>query len=197
MIKSLSIADNTWLVTFKNIKRSLKLSLLVYKDGRIVVTKPYFVSVKKAEEFIKLKEDWLKKQIEILQITPALNRGEKKQIQEQHYKRYKKQATFIIKNKVEEINQFYGFKYKNISIRNQKTRWGSCSYSGNLNFNYRLAFLEEGALTYVVTHELCHLQEFNHSFSFWQLVRMVVPDYKKWRLYLKNSKIDNQSGILD
>ncbi|MDD2353811.1 MAG: SprT family zinc-dependent metalloprotease [Patescibacteria group bacterium] len=191
MIKNLFIANNFWRVEFKNIKRSLKLSLLVYKDGRIVVTKPYFVSLKKAEEFIKLREDWLKRQIENLEITNSLNQGEKKQALEKHYRLYKKQAGFIIKNKVEKINQYYGFKYKNISIRNQKTRWGSCSRSGNLNFNYRLAFLDERALEYVIAHELCHLKEFNHSANFWTLVSQVVPDYQKWRLYLKNSKVDN------
>lgn len=71
-----------------------------------------------------------------------------------------------------------GVKYQRISIKNQKSRWGSCSSKSNLNFNFRLIMGEDAALDYVVVHELCHLIEMNHSEKFWKLVASILPDYK-------------------
>jgi predicted metal-dependent hydrolase len=95
-----------------------------------------------------------------------------------HYLEYRKQAEEYIKTKLENFNQFYGFHFEAISIRNQRTRWGSCSRKGNLNFNYKLLFLPEHMADYVIVHELCHLGEFNHSRRFWNLVAKKIPDYK-------------------
>ncbi len=72
-----------------------------------------------------------------------------------------------------------------ITIRNQKTRWGSCSSKGNLNFNWRLLMAPAGILDYVVVHELCHLLYLNHSRQFWQAVESILPDYQKRRNWLK------------
>ncbi|MDE2037916.1 MAG: M48 family metallopeptidase [Patescibacteria group bacterium] len=65
-----------------------------------------------------------------------------------------------------------------VAIRNQRSRWGSCSRKGNLNFNYKILFLPAAARDYVIVHELCHLKEFNHGRRFWDLVAETVPDYK-------------------
>lgn len=72
-----------------------------------------------------------------------------------------------------------------ITIRNQKTRWGSCSSKGNLNFNWRLVMAPAEILDYVVVHELCHLLYLNHSRQFWQAVGGILPDYQKRRNWLK------------
>ncbi len=72
-----------------------------------------------------------------------------------------------------------------IAIRNQKTRWGSCSSKGNLNFNWRLVMAPEEILDYVVVHELCHLAHLNHSSQFWQMVRDILPDFRERRNWLK------------
>jgi len=77
-----------------------------------------------------------------------------------------------------------------ITIREQKSRWGSCSQKGNLNFNWKLIMAPPQALDYVVVHELCHLHEFNHSPRFWSLVEAQMPDYEVWKKWLKTHTED-------
>ena len=77
-----------------------------------------------------------------------------------------------------------------VAIRDQKSRWGSCSGKGNLNFNWKLIMAPPGALDYVVIHELCHLREFNHSPRFWTLVAAQMPDYEVWKKWLKTHTED-------
>lgn len=72
-----------------------------------------------------------------------------------------------------------------VAIREQKTKWGSCSGKDNLNFNWKLIMARPEALDYVVVHELCHMVHLNHSPDFWKLVEKYMPDYKKWQDYLK------------
>lgn len=79
--------------------------------------------------------------------------------------------------------------YNRVAIRNQGTRWGSCSTKGNLNFNYRIAFLPEPLMDYVIIHELCHLAHFNHSRAFWSLVGSYLPEYRTLRAELKKTPI--------
>ena len=78
-----------------------------------------------------------------------------------------------------------------VSIKNTKSRWGSCSKKGNLNFNYKIALLPPALADYLVVHELCHLKEFNHSEKFWKLVLDIMPDYKKLKRELKSIRILN------
>ena len=92
---------------------------------------------------------------------------------------YKYHALELVKNRLAYFNTMYHFKINRVSIKNQKTRWGSCSKKGNLNFNYRVALLPPHLADYVIVHELCHLGEFNHSPNFWKLVARGIPNYKK------------------
>ena len=78
-----------------------------------------------------------------------------------------------------------GREYGRVTIREQKTRWGSCSSRKNLNFNWKLIMAPKEALTYVVIHELCHLIHFNHSEKFWQEVSARMPEYDIWRKWLR------------
>ena len=102
------------------------------------------------------------------------------------YLAHKESARKLVHERLEYFNQFYGFKYHKVSIRNQKTRWGSCSRHGNLNFSYKWALLEPRLADYVIVHELCHLQEFNHSKQFWSLVEQQFPDHHTLRKQLKH-----------
>ena len=94
------------------------------------------------------------------------------------YLKRKQEASIFIKDKVEHFNKLYNFEYNRICVKNQKTRWGSCSKKKNINFNYRVIFLPENMANYIVVHEICHLKEFNHSQKFWDLVAETLPDYK-------------------
>jgi len=78
-----------------------------------------------------------------------------------------------------------GGTYHRVTVRDQKTRWGSCSAAHNLNFNWRLILAPPEVLEYVVIHELCHLWEFNHSRRFWALVASQMPEYEIWKKWLK------------
>ena len=102
-----------------------------------------------------------------------------------HYIQNKKVAEEIIKKWVHHFASLYNVKVERVSIRNQKTRWGSCSKHGNLNFNYKLIYLPQDQKSYVIVHELCHLIEFNHSRRFWVQVEHTIPKHKEIRRKLR------------
>ena len=97
------------------------------------------------------------------------------------------QAHMIFPVRVMHYLQFTGGEVKAIRIKDQKTRWGSCSSLHNLNFNWRLIMAPGEVLDYVVVHELCHLTHMNHSRDFWNMVEKVMPDYRVYRKWLKDN----------
>ncbi len=105
------------------------------------------------------------------------------------YIAYKNIAKKIALDKIKHFNAFYNFTFKKISIKNQKTRWGSCSKKGNLNFNYKIALLPKEFADYVIIHELCHLGQFNHSPAFWHLVAKTIPNYKAIKKEFKKIRL--------
>ncbi|MCM1025751.1 MAG: DUF45 domain-containing protein [Roseburia sp.] len=100
-------------------------------------------------------------------------------------KRYRSKAREALEGRVAYYHRITGGSYKKITVRDQKTRWGSCSSRGTLSFNYRLIFAPPKVLDYVVVHELCHLTHMNHSKDFWNMVGSVLPDYRKQRKWLR------------
>lgn len=102
---------------------------------------------------------------------------------------YRARARSIFEERVRAINREAGHSVNRIFIRGQKTRWGSCSRAGNLNFNWRLAMAPPEVIDYIVIHELSHLKEMNHSRQFWSLVENLCPDYKKHRKWLRENGI--------
>lgn len=97
---------------------------------------------------------------------------------DKHYLQYKVLAKDMIKERLDYWAVLCGVEVKRVAIRNQKTRWGSCSAHGNLNFNYKLLFLPACLSDYIIVHELCHLKELNHGENFWFLVQKQLPNYK-------------------
>lgn len=95
------------------------------------------------------------------------------------------QAREIISQRLRLYSQRLNVKYNRVFIKDQKTRWGSCSSGGNLNFSYRLVMAPLPIIDYLVVHELAHLKEMNHSKQFWKLVEVICPEYKTHRQWLK------------
>jgi len=116
--------------------------------------------------------------------------GREKKSDKGDYLKYKENALALAENRIRYFNKIYQFWLNAINIKNQKTRWGSCSRKGNLNFNYKIALLPLQLADYIIVHELCHLGEFNHSRKFWDLVGKTIPDYGLLRNELRKGKYD-------
>ena len=108
---------------------------------------------------------------------------------ELEYAKYKSAALHLAENRISHFNKFYQFTINKVTIKNQSSRWGSCSKKGNLNFNYKIAKLPQELADYVIVHELCHLKEFNHSPAFWNLVAQTIPNHKAIRKQFKKIQL--------
>ncbi|MCC7500526.1 M48 family metallopeptidase [Candidatus Nomurabacteria bacterium] len=102
-----------------------------------------------------------------------------------HYTRHKEAARALVHARLTHYNTHYQLPLKKVFIKNTKSRWGSCSSRGNLNFSYKLLFLPPAVADYVIVHELCHLVEFNHGHAFWARVAEACPNYKELRQSLR------------
>lgn len=161
--------------------RAKRLGITVHPDGSVVVTKPKRTSLNAAEAFVAKHQEWIeaakekfrnkaKKQAnQILLPRPRKN--------SLAYKEARKVARSLVTERLKHFNELYGFTYGTISIRDQKTRWGSCSANGNLSFNYRIIYLPETLQNYILVHELCHTKEHNHSTKFWNEVARAMPNH--------------------
>ncbi|MFA6486172.1 MAG: M48 family metallopeptidase [Candidatus Magasanikbacteria bacterium] len=105
------------------------------------------------------------------------------------YLQYRETARVLAHALIARVNAHYNFTIGRVAIRNNRSRWGSCSRKYNLNFNYKIVFLPERLAEYIVAHELCHIGQFNHSRKFWDLVGEYVPDYSDCVRELKKIRI--------
>lgn len=103
--------------------------------------------------------------------------------------RLKRAATSNVAVRCQYFAKMYDVEFKRIVIGAQKSRWGSCSSSGTLSFNYKIAALPERLARYIIVHEICHLKEMNHSKKFWGLVELAVPEHREVRKELRNTVI--------
>ena len=104
-------------------------------------------------------------------------KDEQPYIKRKLYEWYKQQALNYLQSRTTEIAHTMGLKYKSIKVRDYKARWGSCSFTGDLSFNWRIIMAPPSAVDSVIVHELAHLKHFNHSKRFWQLVYKTEPNY--------------------
>ena len=164
-------------------ERARRIRVTVHRDGRVVLTVPRRASEETARRFLAARAEWVERTRERLRslpppLVPAGGRRE--------YRARKEEARELATRLLEKWNTTYGFKWSNVRIANQKTRWGSCSRRGTLSFNYRIVHLPPRLADYLVVHELCHLREMNHSARFWALVARALPDYRTLRRALES-----------
>ena len=172
--------------TFIRSKRKT-IGITIKPDGSVILRAPLRCPRSRAEAFLLEKRDWIEKSLKKIEERRAKSEvpGESPALTESDIKALKKQAKIIIPPLVEAYAKEMGVTYGTISIRAQKSRWGSCSADGNLSFNCFLMLLPENLLRYVIVHELCHRREMNHSKAFWALVERYRPTYREERKELK------------
>ena len=173
-------------VTLRRSNRSRHVKISIGQHGEIVVSGPSRVSKSFLYEVLKEKESWLLRSFENLKQAGQLRDKDKEQ---ELYQKHKEQARKLVQEKLLYWNQYYHYTYRRVSIRNQRTRWGSCSRLGTLNFHFRIVFLPEELVDYLIVHELCHLKAFDHSQRFWKLVQETIPVYERRRQILKKSPL--------
>ncbi len=164
--------------------RSRHIRVSVFAGGYVRVTAPKRAENVLIEHFLKSKLSWLKEKVEHFKKIPEpkWTLAEDRKL----YRKDKNRALEFAEAKVAELNAFYGFSFGRVSIRNSKTRWGSCSSKGTLSFNYKIIYLPKQVADYLVVHELCHLKEHNHGAAFWLLVAKTIPDYVLRRKELRD-----------
>ena len=167
------------------------ISLRIEADGGVSVRAPRYATHKQINSFLEEKKDWIvKNRLAVRErmenAAPALSETQQNQVLLLE-KRFRRAAAAYFPTRCAQLQQLTGGYYTKITIRNQKTRWGSCSQTGTLSFNYRLMMAPPAVIDYVIVHELCHLTHMNHSKAFWNKVAAILPDYAKSRRWLKEN----------
>ncbi|MBR1852433.1 MAG: M48 family metallopeptidase [Lachnospiraceae bacterium] len=163
------------------------LGLQVKSDGTVIVRVPNRVSDDTIRLFIEKHTGWILQKRNLWQTR---NEDPATCLPEVVTAAGKRQIRQFITQRVAFYADRMGIAYGRITMRNQKTRWGSCSSDGNLNFNCRLLFVPKELVDYVVVHELAHRRHMDHSPAFWQEVEKYMPDYRERRKQLKQYSIE-------
>ena len=164
------------------------MTLEVRRDGNVIVRAPLRTGLPRIKRFVNQKQEWV---LGCLERTKEYREQKPLSADLSESKRniYIRKAKETITKRVSYFARLMGVSYRNITIREQKTRWGSCSSEKNLNFNWKLILLAPELLDYVVVHELAHRREMNHSKNFWKIVEAELPDYRERRRRLKECRI--------
>lgn len=162
------------------------MAIQIMPDGKVVVRCPKRMRMDEVRKFVDSKSSWIEKHL-----ANRVTQNEEK-LTDLELKELRERTRILVTERVQYYAPLVGVTYNQIVIRSQRTRWGSCSSKGNLNFNCLLALVPMDVLDYVVVHELCHRKELNHSDRFWNEVARVLPDYKVRKKWLK----DNGSNLI-
>lgn len=160
-------------------RRAKRLSIAVRCDA-VTITAPIRTSDFLIQSFLTRHAAWIEKTRAKIQKRKTAWRMPEG-VTNDSFSACKKQARAFILERLEHYAYLYGLSYCRVTVKNMRSRWGSCSRRKNLNFHYRLLFLPVRLADYVIVHELCHLKHLNHSKRFWDLVRCAVPDHTTLR----------------
>lgn len=161
----------------KKSSKAKRVSIRIDQNRQVTLTMPARFPEYLAKQFIDQKQAWIEDKLSTIPDNIYT---------QEHYKQHKEKARKIISARVQDWAQIMGLSYNRLSIRHTNTRWGSCSSKRNLNFSYKLIFLDPELMDYVIIHELAHLVEMNHSKRFWNIVATYCPDYSDYRDKLRN-----------
>ena len=162
------------------------IAVQIKPDGAIVVRAPKWMKERDIEAFLQEKSEWIEKHRAVM-LERQARMEQVEPYTESELRALKKQARAVITQKVRYYAPLVGVDYGRIAIRCQRSRWGSCSSKGNLNFNCLLVLLPDDVIDSVVVHELCHRKQMNHSAAFYKEVERVFPEYKKCNRWLKKN----------
>ena len=161
------------------------ISIQLSPTGEVVVRAPNRMPKRDIEHFVDSKRGWIEgHRSKLPAVPPKLTDAELGELA--------RHAKEVLPEITAHFAPLVGVDYGRITIRAQRTRWGSCSAQGNLNFNCLLMLTPDDVIEYVVVHELCHRKEMNHSARFWAEVEKILPDYRRSRQWLK----DNGGGLI-
>ena len=160
------------------------IAIEIKPDLQIIVRAPLSMSEREIKRFVREKSDWLEIHLEKMRRKIQERENIPKMTAEELHG-LTMCAKDVIPKRVAHFAALMRVTYGRITIRHQRTRWGSCSSEGNLNFNCLLMKTPLDVIDYVVVHELCHRREMNHSPRFWEEVENVLPDYKTSKKWLK------------
>lgn len=164
------------------------LSLQMKPDGHLVVRAPHRTSDRQIRQFVENNSAWIQKHRELIeQRRRQEEMNPPPAITKETLERLRSLASETIPPRVSYYANLMGVSYGRITIRAQKSRWGSCSAKGNLNFNCLLMLTPPEVQNYVIVHELCHRKQMNHSPAFWREVEQIMPEYRRHRLWLKKN----------
>lgn len=162
------------------------VAIQIKPDGTVVLRAPYGVPKRELNRILEEKRSWIEVHLQEIKEREAEQKALPK-FSMQEIKELANKALAYIPERVKYYAPIVGVNYTRITIRNQKTRWGSCSSKGGLNFNCLLMLTPPEVVDYVVVHELCHRKEMNHSKAFWDEVEKVLPDYKSAKRWLREN----------
>jgi len=165
------------------------IAIEIQPDLQIIVRAPFLMTDLEIKKFVAQKEGWIEKHLRLMKLKKEQleMQPEVPKMTMEDIRVLAEEALKFIPGRVSYFAPLVGVTYGRITIRNQRTRWGSCSGKGNLNFNCLLMKTPPEVIDYVIVHELCHRKEMNHSRQFWAEVEKVLPDYKKSRQWLKEN----------
>lgn len=167
-------------------RTSKSVRLSVSCEYGLLITAPKWVSLFAVESIIRKKEQWV---IETLTNCSIMPRQALEGDRRKRYLDHREQARSIVHERLAYWNQYYQLSWGVVSIRDQRSRWGSCSRNRNLSFSYKIAFLPMHLADYIIVHELCHILEMNHSSRFWGKVEQTLPNHRLLRKELKNWRL--------
>ena len=182
---SIKKADGRGEIRISVIRSARKSLGLEVRDANTVLARiPTRVSDRELKAFVENHRSWILEKTAVMAEREEKRKSTPAPPPELLSKTDRMKIQLKIGKRVRHYCEIMGVTVGYVTVKNQKTRWGSCSQTGNLNFNFRLILAPSEVLDYVVVHELCHRRQMNHSAQFWQEVAQVLPDYRKRKAWL-------------